>query len=316
MSKSFEANKAAAGADVGARIMLVLLCCAWGATWPLMRIALNEVAPFTMRTLAVSVGCAILFTVCIVKRRQMRLSGPKAWLHMAVAAQLNVTSFSIFSTFAQLGAATSRVAVLSYTVPIWTLVLGWIFLREKPTGSQPLGIALCAVGLAMVIYPVAGLGVPHGLLLAMATGASWAGGTIYLRWTRLQADPMAIAAWQVAVATVVIAICMMVFEGGPDFRTAHADGVISTIASGVLGTGIAYGLWFSIIERLPAMTASLGVLGSPVVGVASSILLLGERPTLTDYIGFTLILAASALALFGRNAPPAPKPAATRQIGP
>jgi threonine/homoserine efflux transporter RhtA len=74
------------------------------------------------------------------------------------------------------------------------------------------------------------------------------------------------------------------------------------VATGVLGTGTAYGLWFSIIRRLPATTASLGVLGSPVIGVISSVLILGERPTATDIVGFALILAASACVLLTRSA--------------
>jgi drug/metabolite transporter (DMT)-like permease len=72
------------------------------------------------------------------------------------------------------------------------------------------------------------------------------------------------------------------------------------VVSGLLGTGAAYGLWFTIIRRLPAMTASLGVLGSPVIGVIASVLVLGERPTAADVTGFALILAASALTLLSR----------------
>jgi drug/metabolite transporter (DMT)-like permease len=75
------------------------------------------------------------------------------------------------------------------------------------------------------------------------------------------------------------------------------------VLSGVLGTGIAYGLWFSIVHRLPALTASLGVLGSPVIGVIASVLMLGERPTAPDIVGFALVLAASACALFARSGP-------------
>ena len=89
---------------------------------------------------------------------------------------------------------------------------------------------------------------------------------------------MAIATWQVVISFFVIGACMLIFEHGPDFHAAHAEGVIATVLSGVLGTGIAYGLWFSIITKLPATTASLGVLGSPVIGVISSVLILGERP--------------------------------------
>jgi drug/metabolite transporter (DMT)-like permease len=57
------------------------------------------------------------------------------------------------------------------------------------------------------------------------------------------------------------------------------------------------------------MTASLGVLGSPVIGVIASVFILGERPTVNDVVGFVLILAASACVLLSRSQPP---PAATR----
>jgi drug/metabolite transporter (DMT)-like permease len=292
---------AAAAGDVGARLMLVVLCVVWGSTWPIMRIALNEVPPFTMRTISVFVGGLILLAICAIKRRSLRLHGMKTWVHVAIASMLNVASFSVFSTFAQLSAATSRVAILSYTMPIWAVILAWIFLRERPTGLQPIAIGLCAVGLAVLIYPLATTGIPIGILLALCTGVSWAGGTVYLKWARLDIDVMAIAAWQVAFSLVVIGTCMVVFEGGPDLHTAHTDGIVATVMAGVLGTGTAYGLWFSIIRRLPAMTASLGVLGSPVIGVISSVLILHERPTLADIAGFALILGACACALLSRS---------------
>ena len=64
-----------------------------------------------------------------------------------------------------------------------------------------------------------------------------------------------------------------------------------------MGSGISYFLWFDIVRRLPATTASLGILASPVAGVISSMLILGERPTLADGIGFALMFAASACVL-------------------
>jgi drug/metabolite transporter (DMT)-like permease len=291
---------AAAHADAGARVMLVVLCCVWGVTWPIMRIALNEVPPFTMRTFSTLVGGLALFAVCLIRRRNLRLPGIKGWTHVAVSSLLNVASFSVFSTFAQLGAATSRVAILAYTMPIWAVLFAWVFLGERPTGMQPIAVGLCAAGLAVLIYPLAAAGIPLGIVLALLTGVSWAIGTVYLKWARIAADAMAVALWQIVIAFFVIGACMMIFEGGPDFHAAHIDGVTATILTGLLGTGIAYGMWFTIIRRLPAMTASLGILGSPVIGVISSVLLLHERPTAADVVGFALILAASALALFSR----------------
>src|SRR6185312_13277354 len=62
-------------------------------------------------------------------------------------------------------------------------------------------------------------------------------------------------------------------------------------------SAFAYLLWFEIVRRLPATTASLGVLSAPAVGVIASMLVLGERPSIHDIIGFVLILAAAACVL-------------------
>lgn len=289
--------------------MLIALCVVWGSTWPIMRIALREVPPFTMRASSMLIGGIVLFALCFVMGRDLRIPGAKGWAHVFVAAMLNVASFSVLSAFAQLRAETSRVAVLAYTMPIWTVILSWIFLRERPTGTQPIAIALCAGGLAVLIYPLTAAGIPLGIVLALAIGVCWGAGTVYLKWAGIDADPMAIAVWQVTMSFFVIGVCTLIFEGGPDFHAAHTEGIVATVLAGLLGTGTAYGLWFSIIRRLPAMTASLGVLGSPVIGVITSILFLGERPTATDAVGFGLILAASACVLFSRNAYAAAAPA-------
>ena len=72
--------------------------------------------------------------------------------------------------------------------------------------------------------------------------------------------------------------------------------VLAVLYNGLLGTGFAYILWFAISSACTA-TASLGSLSTPVVGVISSMLMLGERPTTEDMIGFALIFAAAACVL-------------------
>ena len=77
--------------------------------------------------------------------------------------------------------------------------------------------------------------------------------------------------------------------------------MLAVLFIGMLGVGLAHFLWWSIIGRLPAITASLGSLIVPVVGVTASALYLGERLTVPDIIGFVMIFAAAACVLLQPN---------------
>lgn len=288
--------------------MLVLICIIWGVTWPMMKVALDEIPPLSMRTSTAALGALTLYLVCLAQRRSFKIKTVKAWTHVIIASVLNVVCFSLFSAFAQLDASTSRVTILAYTTPIWTVLLAWPFLGERPTAIQTAALGLCAAGLAILIYPLAQAGVPPGILLGLGIGASWGAGTVYLKWARIEGDPMGVASWQMTIAFVIIAACLLLFEGPLDLRNAGAKSLLATVFVGVIGNGMAYGLWFAVVRRLPAATATLGVLSVPVIGISTSFLILGEVPTTTDIIGFALIFVASACVLLTRQAPAEPTP--------
>jgi drug/metabolite transporter (DMT)-like permease len=125
---------------------------------------------------------------------------------------------------------------------------------------------------------------------------------------------MAAALWQLVIGVIIIGGLLPIVEGSLHLRQAHWGAILAMIFSGVIGSGISYFLWFDIVRRLPATVAALGILSSPVIGVISSMLLLGEQPTLTDIIGFALMLGASASVLLWPQAiadkPSASKPSA------
>ena len=290
------------GADVQARLMLGVICLIWGLTWPAMKIALYDMPPLTMRTLTAGFGALGLLLICLVQRRSLWVRPGKDWAHVFVAGVLNITAFSLFSAFAQMSAATTRVAILNYMMPVWTLVLAWAVLGDRPTRVQSAAIALCAVGVVILVFPVARTGVPLGLFLAMGAGFSWAAGTVYLKWARLAVDPLALATWQVVVAFVIITAAMLVFDGKLELAHAHTGAWIGVLFSGLAGNAIAYALWFDIVGRVSALTATLGIVGIPVLGVVSTMLIIGERLTVPDIVGFAFIFAASVCAQISPSA--------------
>ena len=283
--------------DTTAILLLVLLSLAWGLSWPAVRIILDEVEPWTLRVLGYGTGAVFMFAVVRVQGRTAGLPFGPVYLHVIVSAFLNVLGFGVITTFAQINTLTSQVVIVSYSMPVWASLMAWVILGERLNSSSVIGLLLCVCGLAVLVYPVTSADSWLGLLLALGAALSWAAGTIYVKWARIPGDRVVITAWQLAVSFVVTAAGVAMFEGVPRLWPLSLPVILALAFHGPVGTGLAYFLWFSIVGRLSTAAASLGSLCVPVVGILSSIILLGERPTAMDAVGFALIFAAAASVL-------------------
>jgi drug/metabolite transporter (DMT)-like permease len=168
----------------------------------------------------------------------------------------------------------------------------------RPTRVHLAALGLCVVGLAVLICLLARTGIPLGVLLAVGSGLSWAASTVYLKWARVSADPTGFASWQITIAFVLIASATLIFEGRLNLSGAHTSALLAVAFSGIAGNALAYALWFGVVRRVSAVTASLGTLATPVIGVVATVLVLGERPSTADIVGFALIFTASACVVF------------------
>ena len=277
-----------------------MLGVAWGLTWPAMRIALYEVHPFGLRWVAEALGASTLFVLAGFGRRLVIPKGIMRF-HIVIAGLFNVSGFTILASFAQIGTATSRVVILAYTMPIWASVLAVPILDERLNTARVAGLALCATGVAVLTYPLASTTIPVSILLALAAAMCWAIGTVYLKWVRMEADPLAVAAWQLVVGFVSASLLLPFFEDIPAVWHLRPETLLSLVFTGVIGAGFAYFVWFTIVGRVSAITAALGALSVPVIGIASSMAILGERPSVPDVVGSVLVIAAAACALLQPN---------------
>jgi drug/metabolite transporter (DMT)-like permease len=280
-----------------AKLLLMLLALCWGLTWPAQKIALDELSPWKARLFGFAIGAACLIALCKVQGRPLAVPNRRDRIHILFASLFNVAAFGLFSTFAQLEATTSRVIIINYSMPIWGSLLAWLVLRERLTLYTTIGLVLCAAGLSVLVYPVASVQTPVGLWLALGCALSWAAGTVYMKWARIEGDLLAITAWQIAIGVAVLGAGSLIFEGAPVIQPLKLETWIAIVFCGMFGTGLGYFLWYHIIGKLSTATASLGSLANPVVGIVGSVILLGERPTTADIIGFALILAAAVCVL-------------------
>ncbi len=286
-------------------VLLALLSLAWGLNWPIMKIALSEVPPWTFRTICTFGGAAGLFALCRLKG--IPLAVPRGRRAVLVAAAiLNITGWVVLSALGVSVMAAGRASVIAYTMPVWVVLLGALFLGERLTLRRVAALGLGLSGLAVLIGPdLAALGrAPAGALYMCGAAASWAAGTVILKRVVWNAPVVALTAWQLAIGGVPVAVGALLWEAG-------SLGPVSTGAA----LAVAYNVfvcfmfcpyaWFKIVTLFPASIASIGTMMIPVIGVISSAIILGEPIGLQELGALALVVAALAgvLAAAPRGVP-------------
>lgn len=278
-------------------LLVPLLGLLWGFNWPAVRISLTEIAPWTLR--AGGMTFAGLALVVVALARGISLKVPTAhWPRLIVAGILSIAAFNILLAFAQLMAPTSRAAILTFTMPVWATLMAWPMLGERFDRPRLIGLGLGIAGLLCLGLPlIRAEQLSPGLALALLASFSWALGTIVTKRWPVAAPTLTIAAWQLLIGGAAAGIGMLAFEGMP-VPKALSPPVAAALTFHILGAqALAYFLWFTVIARLPAGIASLGTLMVPAVGALGSVLLLGERPAASDWLGLVLVVAASGVIL-------------------
>ena len=270
----------------------------WGLNWPAVKFMLTGMPPITIR--AIAFPSAAILLALIVKALGQRLMPPRAdFWPMCAASLFLIFGFNLLSTFAQVFTDASKAAIIAYTMPAITAVLAVIFLKERLSGQVILAIVVGMAGLGVLASQdfQALLADPAGPAIMFAGATSWAIGNIILKARTWTLEPMALAAWFFAIASVLAWPLVFAFEplSGQQMPSLA---VLLTLAYHVLGPMVVcYLLWTMLLGRLPASVAGLATLTAPVVGVLSSVGLMGEVLTWQIVVALVMIVTSIAMAL-------------------
>ncbi len=276
---------------------LLILSVTWGYTWVLAKQALNFAPPFAFAAERAVGGALALFVALKLMGRPLKLIAPGPTLAIGLA---QITGFMLFSTWALVEGGPGKTAVLIFTMPIWTLLLGWPILGERVRGKQWLAAISTLTGLLLIIEPWN----MHTSLLSKFLGVMaalcWAIGTVLIKRLRAkqQVDLLSLTAWQMIIGTVPLVLLAVVIPERPTDWAVSYIGILAFIS--VISTALCWWLWITLLDRVPAWEASLSVLGTPVVAIVSARLTLGEDFSLGEVAGILLIGTGLALlSLFG-----------------
>jgi drug/metabolite transporter (DMT)-like permease len=276
--------------------MLLVTTVSWGLNWPVIKFLLSVLPPFSVRVLAGVLGVATGFALALWRRERL-MPPPGQWGRLTLSALLNFSSFMVSSTMALIWLKASEAVVIAYTLPIWASLLAWPVLGERPTALRLVALAL---GLSGVVVMMSGQPLEAnwaklpGVIFAFTGSILFAFGAVTSKRRPVAMPPVAGVAWQVGIGSAP-ALIPAAFEH-PDWSAAGPVAWSSLLYLGTIPIVVAYLAWFRALKLLPASTAAIGTLLVPVVGVLSSVLLLGDPFGPRQIAGMALTLAGVGLA--------------------
>jgi probable blue pigment (indigoidine) exporter len=275
----------------------MITACSWGFAWPVTKFLLSELPPFTMRTLCSLAGAAFAFGVAASRREALRPPNGQ-WRLLLVYSMLNFGVFMVFTTLALVLLPASEAVIVTYTLPIWTAVLAWPVLGERPTLASVAAIALGVGGVVMLVG-VGSVEASWSRLPGVLAGglAAWllALGTVIAKRAPLTLPPAAGVAWQALLGSGPLLLPAL-WET-PDWTAMTPLGWLATGYIAVVPMTVAYLAWFRALRLVSAAAASTALLIAPVVGVFSSSLLLGEPLGVRQILALVMTLTGVGLAV-------------------
>jgi len=286
---------------------LVLLTLLWGLNWPIIKVGIASYPPLTFRVLSMWLGLPVLALGMVLLKAPLRMP-LRHWREVIVLATTNMLVWHVCIMLALTSLSSGRAAVLGYTMPVFSALIGaWLF-SARVGGRGWLGVAAAATGVGLLLWnELSSLaGRPLGVALVLVAAATWALGTQLMRRARLDVPTLTLTFWMLAFSTVVMTVPAIAFEH-QEWRMPPATAAWSILFNAVGIFGLSYVIWITLARNLPPVASTLSVMMIPVVGVFSGALWLGEVLLWQDFAAVGLMVLAIGVVLWPSATAPAPE---------
>ncbi|MBO2443933.1 EamA family transporter [Actinomadura nitritigenes] len=268
-------------ADLG---LAALAPASWGTTYVVTTTLLPDGRPLLAATMrALPAGLVLLAA-------NRRLPKGSWWWKSAVLGVLNFGAFFPLIFFAAYRLPGGVAATIGSVQPLVVAVLSVLVLHASPARAVLYSAIAGTGGVALLTLTGDARLDPLGIG-AMLTATSLMATAIVLakKWGRPE-SPIVMTGWQLTVGGLVLAPLTLAVEGVPTSLTGQ--NVLGFLYLGIVGTAIAYALWFRGIDRLPPTSVSLLGLTNPMVATLAGLVILGQTLTGWQVVGFTVALGA------------------------
>jgi drug/metabolite transporter (DMT)-like permease len=281
------------------------LCMIWGTTWLFIKLGLQDLPPLTFAGIRFLVASSIL--ALVIYFRKIRLpQNRRDWQFIAWTGFLCVTINFGLVFWGEQYIPSGLASLLNATMPFFAMVIAHHYLpSERITPAKIGGVMLGVFGVGLIFSNqlslqgtlafFASLGIVFGALVA-----AYANVLIKLRGKHI--DPVILSAGQMAFGFPPLLIAGMITEGNPLYLQWTSMAIVSLLYLAIIGSCVAFILYFWMLRHIPVTTALLLILMTPLLAVTLGKIINGEELTWRILAGGVCIISGVAATIFRQDA--------------
>jgi drug/metabolite transporter (DMT)-like permease len=291
----------------------------WGSTWLAIKIGLEGSPPFLGAGFRFIIAASILFIfAALTKNLDLSFAGKRRKVLIAAFLMYPIPYGLVYwgSQFVESGMA----AVLFAIMPFFVAILAHYYMKvERLTFLKIFGMLTGFSGLLLIFADNLGARGPLGILgMVAVAGSSFFSslGTVFSKKHFHDINPISMTAVQSSIGAVVLTALGLIFESVSAYQVNFRT-VGSLLYLGIIGTALAFTLYFFVLKRMEATKLALIAFITPVMALFLGMLLRNEHFDFVSALGIVMVIAGVFIVVAGDNMirrksiaaqPPLPKP--------
>ncbi len=268
----------------------------WALCYPLIRTGLSFAPPLHFAALRAALAGSALLAACYFQRRRMP-KGTRVWVELSGVA-LCMTSIGFLGMFLAGGTVSPGLAtVVSNAQPLFAALIAYFVLRERLRGYLRVALFVGFAGIVVIAGPdlttqPSQLG---GILYVLLGALGVAAGNVLLKRLAQRLDALAAMGWQLLIGSLPLFGAAELLEGSEAIHWEWRFALVVIFLS-LLGTALAYVMWFMLLQRFELNRANTYSFLTPVFALLLGAGFYSERLSLLQWAGAALVVLASVLA--------------------
>jgi drug/metabolite transporter (DMT)-like permease len=277
-----------------------VLCLIWSSTWLFIKLGLADLPPVSFAGIRFVVAASVLWGIVAIRRSPLP-KGLRAWGFLALTGFLAFSLNYGLLFWGEQRTSSGLAAVLQATIPAFGLALAHLLLpSDRMTLPKVLGVSLGIAGVAVIFSDrttLAGEDALYGGIAIVAGAFAVALANVLVKSRGASFDPVILAGVQMTFGLVPLVAAGFLLEGNPIAFRWTPRAVLSVLYLALVGSVIAFLLFYWLLQRMDVTKVLLIALVTPVLAIALGAAVLGERLGGRAFLGTAMILGGVFLGV-------------------